>query len=304
MDYSQLILNHKTPASRFKPARFLERIRSNLILTVTQDTESDERENAAGERVAVELLKAEHQPDTIRRRLQNKQQPSYLGDALLGGIDGCVTTFAIVAGVVGGGLSVTVVVILGVANLLADGFSMAVSNYQNAQSRRQMLDKVRRIEKQHIKLVPDGEREEIRQIYRSKGFDGLALETIVETVTRDEDLWVTTMLTEEYGMPLQTPAPLHAALVTFLAFLTAGLIPLIPYLVSPYIAPQLSEIRLFAFSGGATAIAFLLIGFAKGRNLGRAALHASLETLIMGGAAAAIAYGVGAWLRATFGIAG
>jgi VIT1/CCC1 family predicted Fe2+/Mn2+ transporter len=251
-----------------------------------------------------ENLKAQHQPDAIRRRLQNKQHPGYLGDAVLGGIDGCVTTFAIVMGALGGGLSVTVIIILGIANLLADGFSMAVSNYQNAKSQRQMAEKIRRIEQQHIKLVPDGEREEIRQIYRNKGFSGSALEAIVETVTRDEDLWVSTMLTEEYGMPLQLPSPPHAALATFLAFLVAGLVPLAPYIMLSYVAPELPEIALFALSGGATAGAFLLIGFAKGRYLGHAALRSALETLAMGGTAAAIAYGVGAWLRATFGIAG
>lgn len=249
------------------------------------------------DRFTIRDLQAEHQPDAIRRRLTNQQNPSYLGDAVLGGIDGCVTTFAIVAGAAGGGLPVTVVLILGFANLLADGFSMAVSNYQSAKSQRQLIEKIRRMEQRHIRLVPDGEREEIRQIYRAKGFEGQTLETIVETVTSDEKLWINTMLTEEYGVQLRTPSPSRAGLVTFVAFLLVGLIPLIPYLI-----PGLSSAALFPISAAATAGAFFLIGLVKGYCLERAMLRGGLETLAMGGAAAALAYVVGAWLRASFGV--
>ncbi|EAR20368.1 integral membrane protein [Nitrococcus mobilis Nb-231] len=248
-------------------------------------------------------LQAEHQPAAIRRRLQDQQHPSYIGDAVLGGIDGGVTTFAIVAGAAGGGFSAMVVVILGFANLFADGFSMAVSNYQSAKSQRQMVEKIRRIEQQHIRLVPDGEREEIRQIYRGKGFAGATLEAIVDTIASDEELWVNTMLTEEHGMQLRMPSPLRAALVTFFAFLAIGLIPLTPYIAFPYLVSELSSSALFPLSAAATGVAFLLIGCIKGHYLERAALRGGLETLIMGGAAALLAYVVGAWLRASFGAA-
>ena len=107
---------------------------------------------------------------------------------------------------------------------------MAVGNYQNAKSRRQLIEKIRRIEQRHIRLIPDGEREEIRQIYRAKCFEGQTLEDIVETISSDEALWVNTMLTEEHGVQLQIPDPFRVALVTFAAFCAVGLIPLIPYL--------------------------------------------------------------------------
>ena len=250
----------------------------------------------------IEALKAEHRPDAIRRRLQAKGKPSHVGDAVLGGIDGCVTTFAIVAGASGGGLSIAVIVILGFANLLADGFSMAVSNYQSTKSQRQLVEKIRGVEQRHIRFLPEGEREEIRQIYHSKGFRGATLESIVATITADEALWLNTMLTEEHGLQLDTCDPSRAALVTLLAFITAGLIPLTPYIAFAYWVPGLSQDVLFPLSAAATGVAFLLIGFAKGRYLERAVLRAGLETLAMGGTAAALAYGVGAWLRATFGV--
>lgn len=242
-------------------------------------------------------LHTDHQPDAVRRRLSNQQNPSYLGDAVLGGIDGCVTTFAIVAGAAGGGLPVTVILILGVANLLADGFSMAVGNYQSTKSQRQLIDKIRRMEQRHIQLVPEGEREEVRQIYRAKGFEGQVLEDIVETISSDEELWINTMLMEEHGVQLQTPDPSWAALVTFAAFCAVGVIPLIPYLV-----PGLATSMLFPVSAGATAGAFFLVGLAKGYHLEHGMLRGGLETLAMGGAAATLAYAVGAWLRASFGM--
>ncbi len=119
-------------------------------------------------------LEAEHRPDRIRERLGAEQRHSYLGDAVLGGIDGCVTTFAVVAGCAGGGLPAGVAILLGLANLLADGFSMAAGNFQAAKTRRDQVDRARLHEERHVEHVPEGEREEVRQIYRRKGFEGEA----------------------------------------------------------------------------------------------------------------------------------
>jgi hypothetical protein len=75
-----------------------------------------------------EELEAENSPKVVQGRLAERRRPSYLADAILGGIDGCVTTFAVVAGAVGSGFTSVVIIVLGVTNLLADGFSMAASN--------------------------------------------------------------------------------------------------------------------------------------------------------------------------------
>src|SRR3712207_1854807 len=85
-----------------------------------------------------EILEAEHRPEAVRQRLSVRRGPGYLGDAVLGGIDGCVTTFAVVAGAVGADFSGLVVVVLGFANLLADGFSMAVSKIGRASGRERV----------------------------------------------------------------------------------------------------------------------------------------------------------------------
>jgi vacuolar iron transporter family protein len=242
-------------------------------------------------------LEIEHHPHAIRDRLQERHRPRYLGDAVLGGIDGCVTTFAVVAGAVGGGLSAGVVVILGFANLLADGFSMGVSNYLGTKSELQEMDEIRRNELLHIEAVPHGEREEIRQIFASKGFEGEVLDKIVEVITSNHDLWIETMLREEHGFGSGVRKPIAAGLATFLAFLFVGLIPLLPFL-----APRLATEQRFQFSAIITAIAFAAIGVAKGVVVKHSIVRSGFETLVVGSIAALLAYLVGFWLHNTFGV--
>lgn len=240
-------------------------------------------------------LDEEHQAEAIRHRLSQGSKHSYLSDAVLGGIDGCVTTFAVVAGAVGGGLSGVVIIVLGFANLLADGFSMAASNYLGAKSEREQVGKARRTEERHIAQVPQGEREEVRQIFARKGFEGDVLEKIVDVITSDRKLWVETMLTEELGLQLVGRSPIRAGLSTFVAFLVVGLVPLLPFLI-----PGLDAAQRFLFSILATGLAFLGVGMAKGRVLARPVFKSGIVTLLVGGLAAALAYGMGHGVRSLY----
>jgi VIT1/CCC1 family predicted Fe2+/Mn2+ transporter len=201
---------------------------------------------------------------------------------------------AVVAGAVGGGFSGVVIIVLGFANLLADGFSMAVSNYQGTKSQLERVEEARRSEERQIRKIPAGEREEIRQISAAKGFSGETLERVVETITNVPRLWVDTMLTEELGLEAEGPNPLRAALATGAAFLVVGLLPLIPNLTAD---------TRFRASAVAAVFAFFAVGAAKGIVLKRPVLRAGVETLLTGGGAALLAYVVGSWLRATFGVA-
>ena len=237
-------------------------------------------------------LEAQHSPDAIRLRLANAPAQGYLGDAVLGAIDGCVTTFAIVAGAVGAGFSGGVVVILGFANLIADGFSMAASNYLGTKSEGERIENIRLAEDGQIEEIPEGEREEIRQIFMRKGFTGEVLEKIVATITANRPLWVETMVREEFGMEMTGRQPSKAAFVTFAAFACAGILPLISFLI-----PHLEGDARFRISALLTAVTFALVGVAKGILLKRSVWRAGLETLLTGGGAAVLAYAVGAWLR-------
>ncbi len=247
-----------------------------------------------------EALRAEHTPQAIERRLAVGPLHSYLSDWVYGAIDGTVTTFAVVAGVMGAGLSTGVILILGIANLLADGFSMAASNYLGTSAEDERRQKVRRAEREHIRLHPHGEREEIRQIFAAKGFEGDDLERAVETITADVDRWVDTMLTDEHGISLVGPNPLRAAWTTFWSFVVVGAIPLIAFAYR-YFDRDLEIDTAFTLSTIMTGVAFFSVGALKSRFVDQVWWRGGLVTLGVGGLAAAIAYGTGALLR---GIAG
>jgi VIT1/CCC1 family predicted Fe2+/Mn2+ transporter len=237
---------------------------------------------------------SEHTPEAIRRRLDAGPEHTYLRDFVYGSIDGVVTTFAVVAGVAGAGLAWGIVVILGVANLVADGFSMAVGNFLGTRAERQWHDRLRQIELEHIAHYPEGEREEIRQIFASKGFAGDDLERAVGVITADVRRWVDVMLTEELGISLNGPKPLRAACTTFVAFVLAGSLPLVAFVLRLGAPGELVR-NPFSWSAGMALLAFFLIGTFKSRYVLQRWWVAGAETAAIGATAAGLAYGVG-WL--------
>jgi len=246
---------------------------------------------------SIEELAREHHPELIRQRMQLAPKTQNVSDAVLGGIDGCVTTFAVVSGVVGAGLPSSIAVILGFANLIADGFSMAVSNYESHKSKQEFIESVKRSEERHIDVVPEGEREEIRQIFRSKGFEGEVLETIVSTISEDRNLWIDTMLSEEHGIHKISPSPWASAGATFGAFVLIGAMPLLPFLVS-----TLQIQQKFIISACVAGIMFFLIGMLKSLAFDKPVILSGFRTLLTGGTAAGLAFYTGFLLREVFGV--
>lgn len=233
-------------------------------------------------------LEHEHTVEAIRQRI-SKTDHSYLRDWIYGGIDGTITTFAVVSGVAGAGLAPVVVLILGFANLLADGFSMAASNFLGTRAEQDDYRHLEEIERRHIKVAFEGEKEEIRQIYQRKGFEGEELEKAVELITSDEDRWVRTMLTEEYGLANEIRSPLRAAGSTFTAFVICGFFPLVPYLFSIGFS--------FRTSAVVTGVVFFLIGSAKSFWTSSSWFRSGFETLLIGTMAASLAYLAGVLLK-------
>ena len=226
-----------------------------------------------------------HGEKSIFRKFQD-----YLGEFVYGGIDGSVTTFAVVAGSAGAGLESSIIIILGFANLIADGFSMSVGAYLSTKSEKQKYEKHKAVEYWEVDNLPEKEREEIREIYESKGFKGELLEQVVDTITADKDRWVDVMMKEELEMAEETKSPLAMGGVTFLSFLIFGFVPLIIYVVD-YTNPLANN--LFMISSILTGVCFVLIGLLKSVVTDSSKFRGIIETLILGGAAAVLSYFVG-----------
>jgi VIT1/CCC1 family predicted Fe2+/Mn2+ transporter len=240
-------------------------------------------------------LKQTHTPQAISERLAAGPSQIYLKDMIYGAIDGAITTFAIVSGVAGAGLSVGVIIIMGLANLLADGFSMAVSNYLGTRAENQRCETMRQHEYQEMELYPEGEREEVRQIYAMKGFSGKELDDLVTLVTSNKELWVNTMLQEEHGIGLDDTNPILAGVVTFIAFLIAGSLPLISFVVN-WVAPNTIG-SPYIFSSVVTLLAFFVVGLLKGKYVNQRWYVSGFETVLIGAVAASLAFSVGYFLN-------
>jgi vacuolar iron transporter family protein len=168
---------------------------------------------------------------------------SYLGEFVYGAIDGAITTFAVVAGAAGANLSPAIVLILGFANLFADGFSMAASNFLSTRAKLEVME--------------------------NKGHHHHEIE------------------------------PMMTALVTFLSFFVIGFIPLISYIGGMFFL-QL-QANQFLIASVLTGIAFLGVGAVKAKVAKKSTVRASVETLLLGGVAASIAYVVGLLLKSLVG---
>lgn len=214
----------------------------------------------------------------------------YLGEFVYGGIDGSVTTFAVVSGAVGAGLNSSVILILGCANLLADGLAMSIGAFLSTKAEKEKYDKTERLEYWEIEHLPDKEREEIREIYEAKGFSGELLEQVVDVITADNDRWVDVMMKEELEMHRETKSAVWVGAATYISFLILGLIPLLVYFWDFAIAPVQNK---FTWSMALTFSAFAIIGYLKAYINGSSKIRAVAETLILGGLAAAVSYYVG-----------
>jgi VIT1/CCC1 family predicted Fe2+/Mn2+ transporter len=244
---------------------------------------------------SVSALIEDHTPAAVRRRLEDRRRHSYLRDFTYGAVDGAVTTFAVVSGVAGAGLAPGVVIVLGMANVVADGFSMGISNFLGTRVDQQLRERARQVEESHIDLLPEGELEEIRQIFAAKGFAGDELERVVAVISSNRRRWVDTMLTEEHGLPLEGPSPWRAALCTLVAFMVIGLLPLLAFFCELIFPGR--PANPFLWSTLLTGAAFFGIGAMKAQFVGQRWYAAGIETLAVGGSAAGLAYAVGLLLK-------
>ena len=226
-----------------------------------------------------------HSEDQISARLVSAKKQNLLHDFVYGAIDGTITTFAIISGVAGAGMSQSVIIILGLANVLADGFSMAASNYVATSSEQHNHQHLRNTENRHIDQHPDGERAELSAILQEHGVTGTDLHEAVSLITRYRSLWINLMLAGEYGVTPNEPKPILAAIATFAAFVTCGLLPLLPFFSGAG--------NSYALSALVTCITFFVIGALKARWSAETWWYAALQTLLIGATASFIAFAAG-----------
>jgi VIT1/CCC1 family predicted Fe2+/Mn2+ transporter len=215
----------------------------------------------------------------------------YIKSVVYGGMDGIVTTFAVVAGVNGASLSAGVVLILGFANLLADGLSMSIGDYLSSKSEQEYRRAERAREAWEVEHYPEGEKKELVELYEAKGIPAGDARQMVETMSRHPKAWVDIMMVEELGILADEESPLKNALTTFVSFAVFGFLPLLTSVLAQFV-PFLAR-NSFPVSAGMVAVTLFALGAAKTKVTGRPWLLSGIETLVVGGITAAAAWGVG-----------
>jgi VIT1/CCC1 family predicted Fe2+/Mn2+ transporter len=234
-----------------------------------------------------------HSPEAISTAMEEHGSTGhqYIGDLVYGGLDGIVTTFAIVSGVAGAELGSEVILILGLANLFADGLSMAAGAYLSSKSERQYYQREREREMWEVEHFPEGERIELEELYRVKGYPPEDAAVLAGVHSSDEKLWVDEMMVQELGLLPDDRTPVLSALATLGSFVIAGSVPLAVFLLGLFVAidPAVS----FAVSVLLSAFALAGLGAAKVLVTKRSWLRSGLEMLLVGGLAAAVTYLIG-----------
>jgi VIT1/CCC1 family predicted Fe2+/Mn2+ transporter len=239
-----------------------------------------------------------HDPEWIARAAQESHGGAgskYLGEMVYGGLDGIITTFAVVSGVAGARLDASVILILGLANLFADGFSMATGSFLSTRSEHEVYQRERQREAWEVDNFPDGERAELQAVYRAQGYSDEDAQQMVAIKSRDKKLWVDAMMVEELGMLKDEANPLLNALATLVSFILAGSVPLLIYLVG--LAVPVPAESSFLVSFLLSGFALFGLGAAKVLVTQLNVLRSGLEMLLVGGLAAGVAYVVGALLK-------
>jgi VIT1/CCC1 family predicted Fe2+/Mn2+ transporter len=242
-----------------------------------------------GTRNGVAVAKAASSPTDIVRseKWHRAGQSGTLRATIFGVSDGLVSNTALVMGVAGADPDPSVILLSGIAGLLAGAFSMAAGEWVSMQSQRELFERQIELERAELEAMPDEEEAELAAAYRSKGFTAEEADQIAHRVFQDPAVALDTIVREELGLdPGQLGSPWGAAIGSFTAFVIGAIIPVIPYLF-------LSGSLAFALSLGVSLVAMFLVGVAVSLLTGRNPLFTGLRQVILGGAAAGVTFLVG-----------
>jgi vacuolar iron transporter family protein len=215
------------------------------------------------------------------------REGSSLSDVILGGQDGLVNVLGVILGVAAATEDARVVLVAGFAATLAESISMAGVAYTSTVAKGELYESERAREYRHLRDAPNLERDEVRQIYQRKGFDGRVLDQIVDTITANPDVWVAVMMAEEHQLtPIDRKAALRSSFVVGASAIVGSLIPLVPFIAVPVNMGMLLAI-------GLSAVALFVVGAVKARRtVGRPA-RSGFELMMIGIVSAMVGWAVG-----------
>ena len=212
--------------------------------------------------------------------------------SVFGVSDGLVSNASLVMGFSGAQTQGDVVLLAGVAGLLAGAFSMAAGEYVSMRAQRELFERQIELEREELAANPEEERREIALIYRAKGLSREQAEVTATQLMADPDVALETLVREELGLdPSSLGSPWGAAISSFLAFAGGAVVPVVPFLLAPA-AEGVSAGYVIA-SAALAGLALFAVGASLSLFTGRSALKSGLRQLGLGAVAAALTYGIG-----------
>jgi len=231
----------------------------------------------------------------------HQSEGGFLKPIIFGGLDGILTSFAIVAGAAGGGLSPEVVMILGFSNIFADALSMGVGEFLSSKANNEWILSERKREEWEMQNYPEGEVQEMIDIYKQKGMEHDDAKVVIETMAKYKDFFVDIMMAQE--LELQVPDEDHVqesireGVVMFLSFATFGAMPLLGYVIIPAAFPGLGNDSLFTAACVVTGFVLFFLGSVKSKFANMNWFLSGLETLLLGGVCATVAFSIGFYVN-------
>ena len=223
----------------------------------------------------------------VHNHLDPHHRGSNLSDIILGGQDGLVNVLGVILGVAAATSDTRIVIAAGMAAAFAESVSMGAVAYTSTKADHALYESERAREHRHVRLIPSFERDEIRELYRKKGFDGELLEQVVDTITANDDVWVTVMMAEELKLaPVEKYGAVRSALIVGIAAMVGSMIPLLPFFLMP-LTPAMWVSILVA------GLTLFLTGVYKARLTVGHWARSGIELAIIGIVSALVGYAIG-----------
>uniref|UniRef100_A0A7S1CNE0 Uncharacterized protein n=1 Tax=Bicosoecida sp. CB-2014 TaxID=1486930 RepID=A0A7S1CNE0_9STRA len=240
-----------------------------------------------------EASRAAHAARVVGSPETHSKAGGHIKSVVFGGLDGIITTFAVVAGAVGGGLSVDVILILGFSSVFADALSMGVGDALSSKAENEFIMLERSREEWELENDKEGEVQEMVDLYTSKGMKEEDAREVITRMAKYPDFFVDVMMVEELELQVPDPDdnPIWDGLVTFCSFVVFGTVPLLGYVA--FSSLQLTVTALFGIACFLTACTLFGLGMVKSQFTKMTWYRSGLEVLVLGSCTAMVAYFIG-----------